>query len=551
MKNLVLFICSCCIVVTSGVAQNADVFSERVSMDARFINMLYGNTPVGSSAVWPQSLIELEQKSGLPEFSAYTSTYYTLLGPLSHTQLVVDTSVFFGQYFNRFRGYIYSDTAMRLQCDLYGNIRAGLFNNTASESFALGRLGVRAMGSLNNNLGFFLDLSNGAKLKGNQKAIVQTDPELMRTRRFATDDSSFFDRYVGYVQYQSTFVRLRFGREALQFGFSPIDNFVHSIDAPMLDGLLLDVPYKSVRFTMTHSAANGVDTSGFAVPGKFIATHRIAVDPTPWLSAAISDMIVYWGRGLDLTYLNPLAFFVTAGLGTEERNRNDNSMLGLDVAVRPIQGLLVYGSLIVDDLNYSSLSDTSTQGNNNKFAYQLGTSFSPSGMGSHQMLFSAEYARIDPFTFSHRSMNASYTTMGAPVGYDMNPNSDRLAVQARYWLTPRTYVRVDVDYTRHGENRLNPDGSVVIGEDPRYPGSGLQAPIGNVGGDIMRGDGDGLVGNRFLRGNVSHQRRLRLWFSAEWLPNVFTDVRVGVLNRNGGNNPVSTGFASLELRLGY
>ena len=227
-------------------------------------------------------------------------------------------------------------------------------------------------------------------------------------------------------------------------------------------------------------------------------------------------------------------------------------MLSFDVAVRPMQGMRAYTSIVIDDIGFGTLGDTSRRGNNNKFAYQVGLSqaFGTPGASSRSML-TLEYARIDPFTFTHRSINASYSTFGASVGYDMQPNSDRVALQARHWFTPRTSLRVDLDFTRHGENLLDANGNILTAEDPDWPGSGALVAIGNVGGDILRGDGDFIVGNRFLRGNLSHQRRARLWFSAEWMPNFFTDVRVGYTNRNGGNNPESFLFGSLEIRIGY
>jgi hypothetical protein len=167
------------------------------------------------------------------------------------------------------------------------------------------------------------------------------------------------------------------------------------------------------------------------------------------------------------------------------------------------------------------------------------------------VLLSAEYVRIDPFTYSHRSVNASYTHMGAPVGYGMQPNSDRIALQGRLWITARTSLRIDADYTRWGENIVNADGTILMGEDPRFPGSGIIAPIGNVGADIARGDGDFLQGNRFLRGVVSTTRRLNVWFSSEVIRNVFTDVRLGYRNRSGGNDPGSSFFTTFEIRVGY
>lgn len=552
LMRLLLLLLICVSTVHSLYAQNADVNSERVSMDMQMLRAIDGTSRLGSYAVWPQSAFLLtEQGSDTGNaFGTYINAYYGAV--LLNAPRTADVE--FAQTTNgRFRGLSYADGIARMQGDVSLMMRPGFYDDgTTSAPFLLLRPAVRFMGSLGGNLGYFLDLSNGMRLVGDPSKISQTDPTLSRTLKFNMEDSSYFDRYIGYLQFQNEWLRVRFGREEMQFGFSPIDNYVHSIDAPLLDGLLIDVPYKSVRFTMTHSSANGTDTSGAPVSGKYIATHRLAFDPVDWLSLAVSDMIVYWGRGLDFTYLNPLAFFVSAGLGTEERSANDNSMLGFDVAVRPFHGSMFYGALIIDDLSYATIGDTSAAGSNNKFAYQLGISQALGSPGAGQRsLLSLEYARIDPFTFSHRSIDASYTTLGAPVGYDLQPNADRISAQARHWFSPRTFVRLDLDYTRHGENFLDSTGKIVVGEDPSYPGSGLLVPIGNVGGDVLRGDGDAITGNAFLRGNVSYQRRLRLWFSAEWWPTIFTDLRLGYAHRNGGNSPSSFFFGSFEVRVGY
>lgn len=541
-----------CVLLTSSVrAQNVDVFAERVSMDMNLLQAMRGDISVGRAAVWPVSMAALDAliNNSNDSFALWVRRYYH---PLLST---ADTSVpleFGGTSDGRFRLGRYNDGMARLQVDVALMGRGGTYAlMDSTDVFALLRPSMRFTGSLfGGSFGYFLDFSNGVRLAGRPANIARTDPTLGRTLKFVIEEQKFFDRYVGYVQYQHPNFRLRFGREPLQVGFSPIDNFMHSINAPMMDGLLIDVPYGPVRFTSTHSLAEGTDTSGQAVPSKYIATHRVAVDPTSWLSLAVSDMIVYYGRGLDFSYLNPLAFFVSAGLGTEERSNFDNSMLGVDIAIRPIKNTMLYGSLIIDDLSYSTLTDTSVLGNNNKFAYQLGAS-GVFDLADKPTMVTLEFARINPFTFSHRRMYASYTSLGAPVGYDMQPNSDRLALQLRHWFAPRTFIRVDFDYTRHGENLLDASGQIVLGVDPRFPESGILVPVGNVGGDILRGDGDFIVGNRFLRGAVSHMRRVSAWFSSEVWPNIITDVRVGYTNRNGGNTPESFLFTSLEIRVGY
>lgn len=536
----------------SAHSQSADVNAERVSVDAQMLRSLDGTASLMESSVFPQSVVHLTALATdtADAFARYVHDYYggLLLGAPQEQEFLVG-----GITSGRWRGLVQTDEVARFQGDASLMVRGGITDNSVSvKPFLLARPSVRFMGSMASSFGYFLDLSNGRRIVGGARRIARTDPTLGRTTKFISEDTSFFDRYVGYVQYQTSWMRLRFGRESMQWGASPIDNFVHSLEAPLLDGVLIDVPYKRVRFTMTHSGANSLDTSGAAVQGKFIATHRVAFEPADWLNIAVNDMIVYWGRGLDMAYLNPLAFFVSAGLSTRERNLNDNSMLSIDLAVRPLTGMRAYASLVIDDIGFGTLGDTSRRGNNNKFAYQVGVTQALGVPGaSSRSMVTLEYARIDPFTFTHRSINASYSTFGAPVGYDMQPNSDRIALQARHWFTPRTSVRVDLDYTRHGENVLDANGNILRGEDPDWPGSGALVAIGNVGGDLLRGDGDFIIGNRFLRGNLSHQRRARIWFSAEWMPNVFTDVRAGYTNRNGGNNPESFLFGSVELRIGY
>jgi len=408
----------------------------------------------------------------------------------------------------------------------------------------LGRLGFQALFRYGASIEGFVDISNGIRFAGTPEAAIQTDPSLGRTLKLSIEARRYFDRYAGYLQLRWNQARLRFGREALTFGYSPIDNLLLSLQAPMMDALLVDLPHKAFRFTYLHAAAEGTDTANVPVSSKFIALHRLGWEPSAGFAVALYDMIVYSGRGLDFSYLNPLAFFVSAGLQTAERSNTDNSLLAVEIALRPQRGLLLYGTLAVDDLNYSTLFDTTVAGNTNKFAFQLGaTGLIPIGDG---LQLTAEYVRLGPFVFSHRTIVNSWTHLNTPLGYPMQPNSDRWALQLRYWLAPRIALTLSADYTRHGENLLGPDGKLLTEER-----NGTIIPIGNVGGDILRGDGDMLAPNRFLRGRRSIQRHLRLQLEAEWLPNVMSFLTLDYSNRTGGNNPLRQVWLLLELRLGY
>ncbi len=456
----------------------------------------------------------------------------------------------------RIHALSYADSSIRLMVDAGAMLRVGSVElGDSTHPFAMGNMNARVMGSLNENFGFMLYLSNGLLFSGESNYVKFTDGVLSRTLKFTELEQKFFDRYVGYVQYQSDHMRIRYGREHISWGYSPIDNLVHSRFAPLSDGLFMDFPFKSIRFSTIHHALDGTDTSGKAIVGKFMASHRLQIEATNWLSVGINDMVVYSGRGIDLAYLNPLAFYVSTGLNSRNKSEMDNSLLGMDLAFRPFSRTLLYGAILFDDLSFESISDTSAAGNNNKSIYQLGAS-QLIDETPLPLLLSTEYVRASAFCYSHRDINNSWTQMGAPLGYNMQPNSDRIALQTKLWLSARSFLQLDFDYTRWGENFLDSTGAIRTAPYVPTGGDTLWMPVGNVGADMTRGDGDFLpgqysVGNTFLRGNLSITRRLQVLLSTEVIKNVFLDARALYLHRTGGNNPLREFWAWVELRIGY
>lgn len=526
------------------IAQNPDILHEPVSYDFILRQTLQGNIPASRFAVYPLSLKTLKKYDASTTDTAFKRYIYEYYAPLIDTTRTSDAIHIFDYDRGRLRGAWYADSLLKVQADLGGMLQATLFkrDENTSETIGLGRVSARVMGNYADLIEFYFDFSNGKQLIGGPETARIIDPFLKRSLKFNIEKQEYFDNYIGYVQAQYKDLRLRFGRENISHGYSPIDNLVFSLKAAPADGLVIDFPYKWLRFTTTHAAVEGtnyapIEGTNIAknepVLSKFIATHRVAIDPAPWISFAFSEMMIYSGRGVDFSYLNPVAFLVSAGLGTTYRSNEDNSILGFDMAVRPFKNTMLYGALVADDINFSTLSDTTNLANDNKYAFQLGASYLvPDEI--LPLLATAEYVRITPFTFSHRRNQNSWTHYSQPLGYDMQPNSDRAALQLKYWISPRTSLKIDMDYTRHGENLLKPDGSIE-----------------NVGGDILRGDGDFFTANRFLKGNVSHTRRIGGIFSAELFPNFFTDFSLYYESRNGGNAPLRQYWASLQARLGY
>lgn len=539
---LAIFIFSAC----TAFAQNPDVLHEPVSYDFLLRQTLQANLPMSRFAVYPLSLKtfkKLDSVTGDEAFKKYLFDYYA---PIIDTLASDDIHVF-DDYRGRWRGAWYADSLLKVQADVGGMLQGTILKNGEADAanIGLGRVSTRIMGNYADFFEFYFDFSNGKQIVGLPENARIIDPFLRRSLKFNIEKQEYFDNYIGYVQAQFKDLRVRFGRENISHGYSPIDNLVFSLKAAPADGLVLDFPYKWLRFTSTHQAVEGTNIQGNEpqpVISKFVATHRVSVDPAHWLSFSFSEMMIYSGRGVDFTYLNPVGFLVSGGLGTRYRSDEDNSILGADLALRPFKNTMFYGTFVADDINFSTISDTTNLANDNKYAFQLGASYLlPDEI--LPLLLTTEYVRITPFTFSHRRNQNSWTHFNQPLGYNMQPNSDRLAVQIRYWLSPRTSLKIEMDYTRHGENILASNGVLLTDADGR--------PVGNVGGNILRGDGDFLAANAFLKGNVSHTRRVGGIFSAEFFKNFFTDFSFYYESRTGGNTPLRQWWGGLQARLGY
>jgi hypothetical protein len=569
MRFALLIVCLCIAPLVVS-AQNVDIENDPVTADYIALQTLRGRMRLTSTAIAPFTLARitqsLSQEAAMQGFTAldeslarYISAYYTPIFSANTPYLPMlreaNTTHWFAQQGGRFRALTYQDSLIRIMADAQIMSRFTSFDQTIptttplyptspagySGNVGVGRLGARIMGNYANTIEFFLELTNGRTAGGKDSVALLTDPLLVGSTKFFEDN--FFDRYRGYIQAQWKHFRVRYGRDRMSIGFSPIDNLALSARTAPMDGLVADMEYGGFRFTSIHAGIEGLDTSNRAVINKFFALHRISFEPSDQFAFAVTDMMIYSGRGVDFTYLNPVSFYVSAGLGTLQKNRDDNSSLQFDVAWRPkylLPNTLIYGAWFIDDINVSTIGKQIPGANTNKFAFQVGASWTSETL---PVMLTTEYVRIDPFVYAHRSMINGYTHFGRSIGYQMQPNSDRIALQARYWLAPRTTLHLEADYTRSGENYLAPNGKILTNNQ--------NWAIGNVGSDIARGDDDVLTYRAFLSGNRADMRRIRATLSSEFFTNIFCDLNLQYESRSGGNAPRTAMTAWLELRVGY
>jgi hypothetical protein len=142
----------------------------------------------------------------------------------------------------------------------------------------------------------------------------------------------------------------------------------------------------------------------------------------PRLFIGIGESVVYGNRGVEFQYLNPLMLYHAAEhlLGDQ-----DNNTLSVDFTAFPFRGGKFYGEIFVDDLSLEYPIGTYW---GNKLAYLGGFYWAqPFGWRSGEMRF--EYARIDPYVYTHDDSINVYEQDKEGLGARFGPNAHRFVLQ--------------------------------------------------------------------------------------------------------------------------
>ena len=129
------------------------------------------------------------------------------------------------------------------------------------------------------------------------------------------------------------------------------------------------------------------------------------------------------------------------------------------------------------------MGNSDKTGNDNKFGFQAGINWQDAFTLKNLNLI-YEYTRIDPFVYSHRDINNSYTNWNLPIGTALNPNSDEHAFKLTYDFNSRLNLSVTFKHQRSGMNITDSTGKIIT----------------NVGSNILHGENDFLIKNVFLQG---------------------------------------------------
>ncbi|MGE5400892.1 MAG: hypothetical protein ACM3S2_10840 [Ignavibacteriales bacterium] len=443
---------------------------------------------------------------------------YELTGSVKNSTSLFGDSTY--SFLSQNQKYIYllADSA---KATLFVNLLADfetIFENNRTagnnEKASFLRWGGILRGTFLNKFGYYIKGTNG-KLWGN-KTVARTVNELKFNYKLNANPAfvtatDYFDNSEGYLTADFDLVRFKIGRDQKIVGYGPVKTIL-SDNTPQFDYLSLDMNYKIFSFSYFHGKLLGAATSQFdtlqgeikKVDEKYMGYHRLGFNFSRHLSIGMGEMIIYAGRSLDLTYLNPFNFYKSAEHSNQDR---DNSLLFLDISNNSLKGLKVSGSVLIDDIDFGKLG---SGWYGNQLAYTL-YARSSNLYNYYPVDLGFQYTRVEPYVYSHRITDNNYTNFGTGLTDPLKPNSDLFLFDINYRPHYRVNVSFEFRFSRHGANELNTDGTLKR----------------NVGGDVQYGhrnsDPEKVT---FLDGDMEYYRSITFSSVFEPIKNYFISGRV-------------------------
>jgi hypothetical protein len=220
---------------------------------------------------------------------------------------------------------------------------------------------------------------------------------------------------------------------AIRGSFGPFwgDNAVLSPDSPQSGQFSFVYHDNSMSLTMALMAMTASDEYGNGLyPNKFLSLDSLEFYPADWLTLGVFDAMV-WGNRFDPLYLMPVVSFYAEGMV----GYPDNAFIGLSGEVKLPAALKADFLLNVDDASFNDLIRL----NFNTMllaALQVGLSWTPNLPFLTRLRITN--LLITPYTYSHENYGnnpvgpnyLNYTNQGTNIGPSIQPNSDRIEIEA-------------------------------------------------------------------------------------------------------------------------
>ncbi|MBN1352909.1 hypothetical protein JXJ21_26200 [candidate division KSB1 bacterium] len=372
-------------------------------------------------------------------------------------------------------------------------------------------LGGALRGRLKGSLGFHIRVRNTMH-RGMTETKGNFDPSKGLPLNL-TGKSFYSDEAIAYFVWKLPWFELEVGRDNAKWGPGYRGSLVLSAENPLFDMIKLKAQFRRFQFTSIHGNLNS------SLGQKYIAAHRLELKVCPWLFVAGSEAVIYGNRGIEFQYLNPLMPYHVA---EHHLGDLDNNTMGFDIAAFPLQNLKTYFELFLDDYTLSKNPFTYY---GNKFAFLAGGAWvDPFGLENSE--FRLEYARLEPWVYTHKDTINIYENYNQSIGHWLGPDADD-------WFAEINYRPIrDLKFTFSFERVRNSPATITESYNR-------------------------LLGERkhFLSGIIEHQRTFGFKISDQLFRDTFLSLSIFYVHtknvQNTENQNSRDTLASFEFKMNY
>ena len=281
-----------------------------------------------------------------------------------------------------------------------------------------------------------------------------------------------------YLQINSAYLNLLVGRDWIFWGASQHKTVGISDNSPPFDQVRLTATlgkrFKATAFTTQLDSTWYDDGEKRYLAKRYMSGHRLDYQHNDRLEIGIAEWVVYGGdaQTLDWKYANPFTFYYALQYNAKA---DDNVMFALDAAIRPIDGLRLYGEWIIDDIQYVPGAQDP-----HAIAWLVGLTWYPEQF-ERQLEIHSEYARVNRWAYTHLVPDNQFTHFGYTIGHPISTDADTARFSASYQFTVSTKAEAHAVLTRHGEGTI---ADRFYGEDFKalpFP-TGVVARTTEIGG---------------------------------------------------------------------
>jgi hypothetical protein len=303
-------------------------------------------------------------------------------------------------------------------------------------------------------------------------------------KSFKTDGVDFFDARAYIDVNISKHIYAQLGHDRMFIG-NGVRSLIWSDYAPPQLYLRANVKVWKMNymFQINRMVADVIgNTSGLSngkYPEKYAAFHHASFNVGKKLNFGLFESIVFSPQdsvngdkaAFEWNYVNPVIFYRAI---EQQFGSADNAIIGVDVKWNVFKGVSVYGQLVLDEffLKHVRARDGWWA---NKFAGQFGIKYIDA-FGVSNLDLQVETNLVRPYTYSHGTKYANYTSYRQPIAHPLGANFKEFISVIRFQPIGRLNIVGKLIYVSGGSDYLT---GLNYGSDPLKNNATRVQELGN------------------------------------------------------------------------